>query len=343
MPYNPQVQDISGQILAQGMRAQSQGIASGIGTGIQNFMKMEEERRKTTGAIQGMLADPYFQQELAKNPTLNAAASKIQSGKANLNDVQQFLGSLTSMQYGRQQQMNEQRLKMEQDTLRMQQENAITNRAYLQGQTDAIRRKQDEAEKLSTAMKDVFGAKRMITELSPDTEGYIEGVMGPEAARAPITRERGLTVEEAIPELLSRGVAITDESVGVLRALGGEQERVRKEALKREELEGRLAKTTSELALAREKLLQDKDRILLNLKLRYDRGELTYDEYNRMANEYVKNQSRRKPTIGEEMAEYAEELRLRGGGQGGSSGTPPPLLRRNPTGQTDPNDPRLRF
>jgi hypothetical protein len=183
----------------------------------------------------------------------------------------------------------------------------------------------------------------MITELSPDTEGYIEGVMGPEAARAPSTRERGLTVEEAIPELLSRGVAITDESLGVLRALGGEQERVRKEALKREELEGKLQKTTAQLELAREKLLQDKDPILLNLRLRYDRGELTYDEFNRLSNEYVKNRSRRKPTIAEEMAEYSEELRLRGGGQGASPGTPPPLLRRNPTGQTDPNDPRLRF
>jgi hypothetical protein len=242
MPYNPQIQDRSGEILAQGMRAQSQGIASGIGSGIQNFMKLEEERRKTTGAIQGMLNDPYFQQQLAKDPTMSAAAAKIQSGKANLNDVQQFLGSLTSMQFGRQQQMKDQQMQMDRDRLAMEQQNAVSTRAYQQGQLDAIRRKEEEAKRISDAMAKTFGSTIEETEeITPETKAYLEEMgLGADAA-APVIRRRPPTSAEGMRAYAATGAPITPgvvESFGMLR--GEEMNRAR-DATEREKIERRAA------------------------------------------------------------------------------------------------------
>lgn len=277
MPYNPQIQDISGQILAQGMRAQSQGIASGIGTGIQNFMKMEEERRKTTGAIQGMLADPYFQQELAKNPTLNAAANKIRSGKANLNDVQQFLGSLTSMQYGRKQQMDDQRLKMEQETLRMQQENAITNRAYVQGQLDAIKRKGREAQQRSEAMSRIFGmTAEEREEMTPETKAYLEEMGLGDAA--PVTRRRPLTAAEGMRAFAATGAPIDEETVRTFGMMAGEEAARGREAVEREKILTRATDAERRAQLAEERADMSRDPVIAQAEKMLKNKELTPEE-----------------------------------------------------------------
>lgn len=286
MPYNPQIQDISGQILAQGMRAQSQGIASGIGAGIQNFMKMEEERRKTTGAIQGMLADPYFQQELAKNPTLNAAANKIQSGKANLNDVQQFLGSLTSMQYGRQQQMNDQRLKMEQETLRMQQENAITNRAYVQGQLDAIKRKEREAQQRSEAMSRIFGmTAEEKEEMTPETKAYLEEMGLGDAA--PVTRRRPLTAAEGVRAFVGTGATLDEETVRTFGMMAGEEAARGREAVEREKILTRATDAERRAQLAEERADMSRDPVIAQVEKMLKNKELTPEQARKMIEDRI--------------------------------------------------------
>ena len=288
MAYNPQIQDISGQILAQGMRAQSQGIASGISSGIQNFMKMEEERRKTTGAIQGMLADPYFQQELAKNPMLNAAANKIQSGKANLNDVQQFLGSLTSMQYGRQQQMKDQQMQMDRDRLAMEKENAASTRAYQQGQLDAIRRKEREAQQRSEALSRIYGMTAAENELPSDTQGYIEGVMGPEAAGAPVTRRRPLTAAEGMRAYAATGAPIDDETARMFGLMAGEEAARGREAGEREKLERRAADAELRARAAEERQKTSKDEVIAYYEKMVELGRMTQDQADRMIEERIK-------------------------------------------------------
>jgi hypothetical protein len=320
MPYNPQVQDISGQILAQGMRAQSQGIASGIGAGIQNFMKMEEERRKTTGAIQGMLADPYFQQELAKNPTLSAAASKIQSGKANLNDVQQFLGSLTSMQYGRKQQMDDQRLKMEQETLKMQQENAITNRAYVQGQLDAIKRKEREAQQRSEAMSRIFGMTAEEKELPADTEGYIEGVMGAEAAGAPVTRRRPLTAAEGMRAFAGTGATIDEETVRTFGMMAGEEAARGREAIEREKLVTRATDAERRLQLAEAKMGMSRDPVIAYYQDMVSQNRMPQEQADKLIEERVKALNALKLST-------EDKLNMLSGGAGGTGGVAAPGAR----------------
>lgn len=321
MPYNPQIQDISGQILAQGMRARSQGIAAGATSGIQNFMKMEEERRKTTGAIQGMLADPYFQQELAKDPTMSAAAAKIQSGKASLGDVQQFLGSMTSMQFGRQQQMKDQQMKMEQERLAIERENAMSTRAYQKGMTDAIARKEAEAKRQAEALAKVFGST-VEEPISPDTEGYIEGVMGPQA---PTMQKRGLTAAEAIREYGRMGAPVTDETVRLFGALGGEEANRAKERQRQLELETRAG--TAEAKLEMEKLrneLANRDPVISLLLRRRNNGEITEDQFNAEIQDRIKFLNTRPPGVFDRMVELSA---LSGGGGGGGAGGKPSTTR----------------
>ena len=111
MPYAPGIQDISGQLLAQGMMNASQTrsqMYGDIGQFMGNFgtqiLKNEQERQQAAGVIQGFLNDPYYQQQIAQNPELYSASEKIKSGKAALGDVKQFLGTLTTMQGTREQQ-----------------------------------------------------------------------------------------------------------------------------------------------------------------------------------------------------------------------------------------------
>lgn len=261
------------------MRAQSQGIASGIGSGIQNFMKLEEERRKTTGAIQGMLNDPYFQQQLAKDPTMSAAAAKIQSGKANLNDVQQFLGSLTSMQFGRQQQMKDQQMQMDRDRLAMEQQNAVSTRAYQQGQLDAIRRKEEEAKRISDAMAKTFGSTIEETEeITPETKAYLEEMgLGVDAA-APAIRRRPLTSAEGMRAYAATGAPITAgvvESFGMLR--GEEMNRAR-DATEREKIERRAADAELRARAAEAKLGTSQDDYIAQVEKMVAQGRMTPEE-----------------------------------------------------------------
>jgi hypothetical protein len=319
MAYNPQIQDISGQILAQGMRARSQGIASGIGSGIQNFMKMEEERRKTTGAIQGMLADPYFQQQLANDPTMSAAASKIQSGKASLGDVQQFLGSMTSMQFGRQQQMKDQQMKMEQQRLEMERENAASTRAYQKGMTDAITRKEAEAKRQAEVMAKVFGQTvDEVEEVSPETRAYLEEMgLGADAA-TPTVRTRGLTAAEAMREVARMGGTINDQTVGFFSALGGEEANRAKERQRLLESETRAGEAERKLKLRElENELANKDPVISLLLQRRKSGEITDDQFNAEIRDRIKFLNTRNPGMAETMMELAASMGSAGAGGAG--------------------------
>jgi Cu/Ag efflux pump CusA len=324
MAYNPQIQDISGQLLAQGMRARSQGIAAGATSGIQNFMKMEEERRKTTGAIQGMLADPYFQQQLANDPTMSAAASKIQSGKASLGDVQQFLGSMTSMQFGRQQQMKDQQMKMEQQRLEMERENAASTRAYQKGMTDAITRKEAEAKKQAEVMAKVFGQTvDEVEEVSPETRAYLEEMgLGADAA-TPTVRKRGLTAAEAMREVARMGGTINDQTVGFFSALGGEEANRAKERQRQLELEGKLGDTERKLQMRElEMELANRDPVISLLLRQRKMGEITEDEYRAAIKKQIEFLQTKDPSMFDRMMELSALSGGGGGGRGASTTRP---------------------
>ena len=71
MPYNPGIQDISGQLLAQGMQARAQGIAGGVTT---LFQGLQQNQMMTNNAL------ARFQGALAANPKLLDALNQTASG-----------------------------------------------------------------------------------------------------------------------------------------------------------------------------------------------------------------------------------------------------------------------
>lgn len=157
MPYNPGVQDISGQLLAQGMMQRTQALTGLVG----DFLKMEDERQKTTGVLKGFLSDPYYQQQVNTNPELSAFAQKVQKGNASLSDVRQFLGTMTTMQGVREQQMKEAQMQSQQAYTQALRDQAIATAAATQAAAEE-RRQQIENEKIANEiLSDVlqFGAE----------------------------------------------------------------------------------------------------------------------------------------------------------------------------------------
>lgn len=335
MPYNPQIQDISGQLLARGMLARSQGIAEGLSSGVQNFLKAEEERRKTTGAIQGMLNDPYFQQQVGKDPTLSAAATKIQSGKANLSDVQQFLGSLTSMQYGRKMEMENQRLQIEKEAAETARLNAAANRGYIEAQTATMREAQDRAKREAQALRDIMSGTTEEVE-SPETTEALQGVMGPTGPQTRVTKtEVPKDVSDVIEGLIAKGIPISEGTSNLLRA--------------RSELElgrGKLARSAAESerkateAERKAQLLETKLGImevrgetspeLLRIRLldqMLKQGQITKERHKQLVDELLSTMSNPKPN----------QISLLLSGSGGqSAGT-------GSYGENQPNPDRFRI
>ena len=160
MPYNPQIQDISGQILAQGMmnaaqmRAQTAGdIGQFMGNFGSQILKNEQERQQAAGVIQGFLNDPYYQQQIAQNPELYSASEKIQSGKARLSDVKQFLGTLTTMQGTREQQAKMDQMQAQTAYNQALRDQAIATSAATQAATAECTRQNQIADQLFTDRK----------------------------------------------------------------------------------------------------------------------------------------------------------------------------------------------
>lgn len=155
MPYNPGVQDISGQLLAQGMMNRTQGITSAI----KDFAKNEDDRQKTVAAVKGMLMDPYFQQQISTDPTLLATAEKVKSGNARLNDVQAFLGTLTTMQHGREEELKRQQMEVQKQYSDALREQAIAQTASIDAATKMKERMDREAMANATFIKEAMRNK----------------------------------------------------------------------------------------------------------------------------------------------------------------------------------------
>lgn len=185
MPYNPGVQDISGQLLASGMlnAAQTRGQMYGdIGQFMSNlgssFLKQEEERQKSASAIKGFLNDPYYQQQIAQNPELTAEMGKIQSGKAKLSDVRGFLGTLSTMQHMREETLKADQMEAQRqynDALRQQ---AIANKSAIDAATAERTRQNEISNQLDKTVKEFYDLERMEKEGTPLTSEQSDKLEG---------------------------------------------------------------------------------------------------------------------------------------------------------------------
>lgn len=210
MPYNPQVQDISGQLLAQGMMQRAQSISGLVG----DFMKMEDERQKTTGALKGFLSDPYYQQQVNSNPELAGFAQKVQKGNASLGDVRQFLGTMTAMQSAREQQMKADQMEAQRQYNQALREQTLANAVATEVSVAERERARDEALARARLLKEVFGTEQA-QAVSPEDNVFFEGIAGP--GMVP-TETRQRTASEAMREFIARG-GVPDEAT--IRTIGG--------------------------------------------------------------------------------------------------------------------------
>lgn len=168
MPYAPGIQDISGQLLAQGMLGAAQTraqTAGNIGQFMGNFgsqiLKNEQERQQAAGVITGFLNDPYYQQQIAQNPELYSASEKIKSGKAGLNDVKQFLGTLTTMQGTREQQAKMDQMQAQTQYNQALREQAIAAKAATDAATAERVRQNDIANQIFAQTKQLEDFEKM--------------------------------------------------------------------------------------------------------------------------------------------------------------------------------------
>ena len=119
MPYNPGIQDISGQLLAQGMQARAQGIAGGVTTLFQGLQQNQMMTNQALARFQAAsAANPKLLDFLNKagteespvpvNPDVLKAYADIKSGKTNVQNtalLAQFADSYNQAEMAQQQQM----------------------------------------------------------------------------------------------------------------------------------------------------------------------------------------------------------------------------------------------
>lgn len=119
MPYNPGIQDISGQLLAQGMQARAQGIGAGVTTLFQGLQQNQMMTNQAIARFQAAsAANPKLLDFLNKagteespvpvNPDVLKAYADIKSGKTNVQNtalLAQFADSYNQAEMAQQQQM----------------------------------------------------------------------------------------------------------------------------------------------------------------------------------------------------------------------------------------------
>ena len=124
MPYAPGVQDISGQLLAQGMQQRAQGIAGGVQTLFQGLQQNQMMTNQALGRFQAALAanpallnalsgaqDPNDLTGVKLNPDVIKAYSDVTAGKTNVQNtalLAQFADTYNQAQANQQQRMLQQ-------------------------------------------------------------------------------------------------------------------------------------------------------------------------------------------------------------------------------------------
>jgi hypothetical protein len=151
MPYYPGIQDVSGQLRAQGIR----GASSTITQGFEEFGKRERERQSALGSIMGSIqGDPSFMDEVSKNPDSDLAKifSRAQSGRASNAEIQQLGGALSSRRFDQERQAKEAAAESERTRNAALNTMAIAQAAQIKGAEEERLKNRDQA----TARAKVF-------------------------------------------------------------------------------------------------------------------------------------------------------------------------------------------
>lgn len=334
MPYNPGVQDISGQLLASGMlnAAQTRGQMYGdIGQFMSNlgssFLKQEEERQKSASAIKGFLNDPYYQQQIAQNPELTAEMGKIQSGKAKLSDVRGFLGTLSTMQHMREETLKADQMEAQRQYNQALREQTLANTVATEAAVAERERMRDEALARAKLLKEVFGTEQA-QAVSPEDNVFFEGIAGP--GMVP-TETKQRTASEAMREFIARGGVPDEATIRTIGGLMGEEVAGAKlegqRAIAAERAAGaaatQAAKTEGALKAIEARAAAKQDEGIQAIDQMLEAGQITAEE----AKEYKRRRLEVLVEKRNQMADFLDLLQrggMAGGGGGGGGGTSTP-------------------
>ena len=196
MPYNPGIQDISGQLLAQGMQARAQGIAGGVTTLFQGLQQNQMMTNQALARFQAAsAANPKLLDFLNKagseespipvNPDVLKAYADIKSGKTNVQNtalLAQFADSYNQAQMA--QQMQELRQAQMQQ---IEQEKAL--RAAQAGEAVSQTRARDlQNLAMEQALREQgLTLPRTAGAISPQGQAAAEPISAPVVAATPVT------------------------------------------------------------------------------------------------------------------------------------------------------------
>lgn len=155
MPYSPNVQDISGQLRAQGIR----GASSTITQGFEEFGKRERERQSALGSIMGSIqGDPSFMEEVSKNPDGDLAKifSRAQSGRASNAEIQQLSGLAASRRFDQERQVKAKAAESERTRNDALNTMAIAQAAQIKGADEERQKNREQATARASVFADVF-------------------------------------------------------------------------------------------------------------------------------------------------------------------------------------------
>lgn len=201
----------------------------------------------------------------------------------------------------------------------MQQENAITNRAYVQGQLDAIQRKEREAKQRSDAMSRIFGmTAEEREEMTPETKAYLEEMGLGDAA--PATRRRPLTAAEGMRAFAATGAPIDEETVRTFGMMAGEEAARGREGIEREKLLTRATDAERRLQLAEAKMGMSRDPVIAYYQDMVSQNRMPQEQADRLIEERVKALNALKLST-------EDKLNMLSGGAGGTGGVAAPGAR----------------
>lgn len=156
MPYNPGVQDRSGEILAGGINSTLARYAQDM----QTLQANEQKRRLAAGQVAGLLAsDPQLAQQA--DPAL---VQKMSTGKANLNDTLQLLGTLTTVRGAREDQIKQQVEQMKAQQMQAQTQNLLAELAARRQNEQAQRA---AAQQLTDETPEQYAARGGMVQRNP--------------------------------------------------------------------------------------------------------------------------------------------------------------------------------
>ena len=312
MPYAPGIQNISGQLAAQGISAGGQAYANAInsvGGSVMDFIKREDERTKTVGAIRSFLNDPYYQQQVSKDPELSSLGEKIKAGKGSFNEVQQFLGSLTTAGHMRDQQMKQQQLDATLAYNNALREQAIANTAATEAATNERERLRKAAEERAGLLKTVFAMS------APATEDGEEPVQ--------------ISSNELFKNAIAAGMTPDADTIRMFDKMGEYELGQSKLAQRASEAEKRAALLETKAAISElQAERRGNDPVLLNLERGLADGTLSKEQYNQFYLDRLKVLTTRKENPLDAIAGTLDRLL---GGESGGSQAP-----KNPPGAPAP-------